>query len=223
MLLYHGSNIILDKPVYGKGKPYNDYGRGLYCTEDIDLAREWAVDEDRDGFVNRYELDINGLKVIDLNSGSYCILHWITVLLVNRRFELTTPLALESSRYLTENYSVDVSSSDIIKGFRADDSYFSYAQDFINGVISVSQLNKAMHLGNLGEQIMIRSRKAFAALEFNGFEEAAAGEWYAGKLKRDRLAREAYFAMNKDGYVKGDLYMPRIIDEEIKGDDPRLQ
>lgn len=70
---------------------------------------------------------------------------------------------------------------------------------------------------------MIRSRKAFAALEFNGFEEAAAGEWYAGKLKRDRLAREAYFAMNKDGYVKGDLYMPRIIDEEIKGDDPRLQ
>ena len=223
MLLYHGSNIILDKPVYGKGKPYNDYGRGFYCTEDIDLAREWAVDEDRDGFVNRYELDINGLKVIDLNSGSYCILHWITVLLVNRRFELTTPLALESSRYLTENFSVDVSSSDIIKGFRADDSYFSYAQDFINGVISVSQLNKAMHLGNLGEQIMIRSRKAFAALEFKGFEEAAAGEWYAGKLKRDRLAREAYFAMNKDGYVKGDLYMPRIIDEEIKGDDPRLQ
>ena len=112
--------------------------------------------------MNRYELDINGLKVIDLNSGSYCILHWITVLLVNRRFELTTPLALESSRYLTENFSVDVSSSDIIKGFRADDSYFSYAQDFINGVISVSQLNKGMHLGNLGEQIMIRSRKAFA-------------------------------------------------------------
>ena len=40
--LYHGSQIILEKPEYGKGARNNDYGRGFYCTEEIELAREWA-------------------------------------------------------------------------------------------------------------------------------------------------------------------------------------
>lgn len=30
MKIYHGSENIIKKPVYGAGKLYNDYGRGFY-------------------------------------------------------------------------------------------------------------------------------------------------------------------------------------------------
>ena len=36
--LYHGSDHIVEKPVFGEGKSYNDYGRGFYCTEHVELA-----------------------------------------------------------------------------------------------------------------------------------------------------------------------------------------
>ena len=41
--LYHGSEKIIQKPIYGQGKKYNDYGLGFYCTDSIDMAKEWGV------------------------------------------------------------------------------------------------------------------------------------------------------------------------------------
>ena len=112
---------------------------------------------------------------------------------------------------------------DVIRGYRADDSYFSYADDFINGVISIKQLTSALHLGNLGEQIFIKSQKAFDSLRFQGSEPVPASIWYAQKARRDLRARESYRKLNKNDYVPGELYMIRIIDEEVRADDPRLQ
>ena len=223
MVLFHGSPHIVDKPEYGKGRQGNDYGRGFYCTEDKLLAKEWAVDENRDGYVNQYELDLDGLKVIDLNSEEYCVLHWITVLLNNRRFDLDTPLSREAYRYLSDNFMPELSGADVIRGYRADDSYFSFAQDFINGVISVSQLTGALKLGDLGQQIVLKSREAFKRIRYIGSEGVLSREWFPLKRKRDDLARREYFNMNRTGYVRGDLYMIRIIDEEVKPGDARLQ
>ena len=222
MRIYHGSGVVVEKPEYEKGKLYNDYGRGFYCTEDIDLAREWSVDVLRDGYVNAYNLNCNNLKVLNLNSEEHCILHWISILLQNRKFELETPLAQEAYRFLKENYSPDLNGVDIIRGYRADDSYFSYAQDFVNGVISVSQLKEAMLLGSLGEQIVLHSKKAFQNIQYVGCEGTSAAVWYEKKKKRDEAARFAYREMSKKTYQKGELYMPQIIDQEVKKDDPRL-
>ena len=222
MRLYHGSEFVIKKPEYEKGKPNNDYGKGFYCTEDIDLAREWSVDIMRDGFVNIYELNAKGLYFLDLNSSNYCILHWISILIQNRKFELETPMAREAYRFLSDNYSINTANADVIKGYRADDSYFSYAQDFVNGVISVSQLKKAMTLGQLGEQIMLRSQKAYKNITYVGCEGVSSTIWYEKKKNRDYEARKAYHEMNKDDYIKGELYMSRILDEEVKADDPRL-
>lgn len=66
MILYHGSVSIIEQPVFGKGKRYNDYGLGFYCTQSLDLAKEWAVEENRDGYANKYLLDLQGLTI-------YCI------------------------------------------------------------------------------------------------------------------------------------------------------
>ena len=46
--LFHGSDHIIETPIYGVGKKHNDYGQGFYCTEDIALAKEWAVSEEKD-------------------------------------------------------------------------------------------------------------------------------------------------------------------------------
>ena len=89
MILYHGSNERIETPVFGKGKKYNDYGQGFYCTEHMELAKEWSCNEGVDGFANKYELDIDGLKILNLSSHEYTILHWLALLLDNRRFRLS--------------------------------------------------------------------------------------------------------------------------------------
>ena len=221
--LYHGSSRIIEKPVFGYGKPYNDYGLGFYCTESLEMAKEWGVGRECSGYANCYELDCSGLKILNLNEERYCILNWLAVLLRNREFDVPSGLALEAREYILRNFSIDYGSSDAIIGYRADDSYFSFAQDFLNGTISIRQLNHAMHLGNLGEQFVLKSRSAFERIRFTGYEIAESAEWYARKMRRDRTARREYFNVERNGRRKGDIYILQIMDEEMMPDDPRLR
>lgn len=221
--IYHGSVNIIEKPIFEKGKPINDYGLGFYCTEDINLAKEWGVSKDQNGYANIYKIDDSTLTTLNLNSPDFTILHWLSVLLENRIFETTSPLAQEAKEYLIKNFSVPYKDYDVITGYRADDSYFSFAQDFINGAISVRQLKNAMKLGKLGTQIVLKSQKAFDSLVFTGYEVADQTEWYAKKEVRDRNARRQYFDSEKNKRQRGDLYIVQILDEEIKADDSRLR
>lgn len=221
--LYHGSSSIIEKPVFGYGKAYNDYGSGFYCTDSLEMAKEWGVGKGQDGYANCYELDCAGLKILDLNSPEYCILHWLAVLLENREFDVPSGLALEAREYLLQNFAVNYSDSDVMIGYRADDSYFSFAQDFINGTISYRQLSNAMHLGSLGQQFVLKSKTAFDRIRFTGYEIAASSEWYAGKMLRDQSARREYFSIERNKRQKGDIYVTQIMDEEMKADDSRLR
>ena len=54
--VYHGSDHIIERPKYGYGKIYNDYGVGFYCTENQNMAKEWGVSADKNGYANRYEI-----------------------------------------------------------------------------------------------------------------------------------------------------------------------
>lgn len=221
--LYHGSSDIIEKPIYGYGKKYNDYGMGFYCTDSIEMAKEWGVGFNRDGYANCYELDCTGLSILNLNDPKYCILHWLAVLLKNREFESTSALAEESKEYLLKNFSVDYETYDAIIGYRADDSYFSFAQDFINGTISYRQLNNAMHLGRLGQQFVLKSEIAFEKINFTGYEIADYDIWYQKKIIRDKTARREYFDAERNKRQRGDIYMMQILDEEMKADDLRLR
>ena len=195
MILYHGSNHIIDKPLYGAGKKHNDYGIGFYCTENIELAKEWSVSDNLDGYVNIYDMDIDGLNILDINSQNYTIMHWLNILINNRIFDCSTPLEREAKSYITQEFNIDTDKADIIKGYRADDSYFSYARDFISGIISYEQLCKAIMLGNLGEQICLKSKKAFELIRFTGYQKVDYNEWYPKKMSRHIYARNGYKAM----------------------------
>ncbi len=221
--LYHGSSNIIKKPIFGYGKRYNDYGLGFYCTDSLEMAKEWAAGKERDGCANCYELECDGLLILNLNEPEYSILHWLTVLLQNREFNVPSGLALEAKEYLIANFAIDYESFDAIIGYRADDSYFSFAQDFINGTISYRQLNNAMHLGKLGQQFVLKSETAFERLEFVGSEIVKSDVWYAKKLRRDKAARSEYFNVERSRRQRGDLYITQIMDEEMKPDDPRLR
>ncbi len=221
--LYHGSVKMIEKPLFGYGKPYNDYGLGFYCTDSLEMAKEWGVGKNQSGYANCYELDCDGLQILDLNAPEYCILHWLAVLLQNREFDVPSGLALEAKEYLLTTFAVNYESYDAIIGYRADDSYFSFAQDFINGTISYRQLNNAMHLGKLGQQFVLKSKAAFDRIQFVGSEVAHSGEWYAKKMLRDQTARRDYFSVERNRRQRGDLYIIQIMDEEMTPNDPRLR
>ena len=99
--LYHGSEKIIKKPVYGAGKRYNDYGRGFYCTQEPDLAKEWAVSEERDGYANEYRMNMAGLDVLDLCKNDFCILHWLAILLQNRVFDIQSDFGKGTSVWVS--------------------------------------------------------------------------------------------------------------------------
>lgn len=221
--IYHGSKDIIEKPVFGYGKSYNDYGLGFYCTEEIDMAKEWGVNSDRDGYANIYEIETDSLDILDLNDDQYIILNWLAILLENREFDAPSGLAAEAKEYILKNFMLDYKNYDAIIGYRADDSYFSFAQDFINGTISYRQLGNALRLGKLGQQFVLKSKKAFDDVKFIGYEVAESKEWFYKKDLRDKLARREYFDVERNKRQRGDIYIAQIIDEEMTVDDSRLR
>ena len=222
LILYHGSPEIIQTPVFGKGKSYNDYGRGFYCTEHLELAKEWACTENTDGFANKYEIDTNGLSILNLSSDEYTILHWLALLMKYRKFRVSTPVMKRGADWLKEHFLLDLTPYDAVVGYRADDSYFSFARAFVNNEISLTQLAYAMRLGKLGERFVLKSPATFEKIQFISYETCDNTVYYAKRKARDDEARAAFRAELERDDLNG-LYMRDIIREEVQPNDPRLR
>ena len=223
MILYHGSENIIEVPLYGKGSTHNDYGRGFYCTENEELAKEWACSNNHNGFANKYEFDMDGLNVLYLNSKEYDLLNWLAVLTKNRTYWENSTVSETAKKYLAENFMIDTAGYDVIIGYRADDSYFSFAQDFVAGAISYRQLGDAMRLGKLGEQVVLMSEKAFGRIKYISNSPAGASVYYKKKKERDLAARRQYRQTRNEMLLPNELLMIDIIREGMKQDDERLR
>ena len=223
MIVYHGSERILKQPIFHGGKKSNDYGHGFYTTASLDLAKEWACAKNTDGYANKYELDMTGLCVLNLNSKKHNILNWLTLLTYYRSYWQNGSIAEEAKKYLQEHFFVDPSPYDIIIGYRADDSYFAFAQDFVAGTISLRKLSEAMRLGKLGEQIVLKSEKAYTQIRFLDAEAVEAEKWYDKKTTRDREARREYRRSKGTADGLAELYMLDIMREGITNGDSRLR
>ncbi len=222
VVLYHGSEKIIEKPEFGKGSRNNDYGRGFYCTESIELAKEWACAKQNNGYANIYEFDMTHLNVLKLNSAEYNILNWLAILADNRTYWQNGSIAEQAKKYIKDNFLPDIADYDVIIGYRADDSYFSFAQDFVSGVISLQKLSEAMRLGKLGEQIVLKSPRAFDHINFNGCESVDVEEYFNKKREREREARQAYRKSKREAVNVNDLFILDIMRENIKNGDARL-
>ena len=218
--LYHGSVRIVGQPVFGKGRSDNDFGQGFYLTEDRELAAEWAAQDIKGGFVNEYELDDSGFVILDLTDEGHHVLEWITILLMNRDLRIGSPVEERGKEYMLSHFPVDAEAADAVIGYRADDSFFSYARAFLSNTITVQQLAAALKLGNLGKQYVLKSRKAFEKIRWGGYRPADGSFYYPKRMQRDGQAREAYRKLLA-GEDNG-LFIMDLIREEVTRDDPRL-
>ncbi len=188
------------------------------------MAKEWACKNGTDGFVNAYELDLDGLKVLHLCADGNTILNWIAVLLEHRTFNLDGEVAAGARDYLIAHFGIDIGRYDVVIGYRADDSYFAFAEAFVSNALSLRSLGRAMHLGKLGEQVVLVSEKAFSRLQFLEAVPIEKDLYTAKFLARDKDARQQYKEeVASAAVLKEDLFVLDIIRQEMRNDDPRLQ
>ncbi len=159
---------------------------------------------------------------MDLQAKEFCTLHWLAILVANRRFDMDTAIMRQGAYYLKNNFLLDISQFDIVKGYRADDSYFSFAQAFLSNQISYAMLQKAMKLGKLGEQVVLKSERSFDKIKFKNYEIAQGNKYCALRLGRMENARADYKKLLEDSDISG-LYIRDMILQEVKKDDPRLR
>lgn len=190
MKLFHGSITAIEKPCYGKGNPYNDYGLGLYTSDNYELAAEWAVDIDRDGYVNEYEIKEDDFLVYNFNV--LMPLHWDSTIL-RYRYQLREWGIHENNvLYLIDIFSFDPSKYDIVIGNRADDAYFTFVESFVNGTFSLQQLQKVIRSGDWGKQIVLISKQSFDALIFTSSTKVLRTQWYEKRKWRNTHACISY-------------------------------
>ena len=223
-ILFHGSDKIIETPTRNKGKMHNDYGQGFYCTPDLALAREWACSESPSAFVNHYSFEPSyNLKICYLSKPPYHPLNWLAVLMKNRVFSTKHLVSKEIKEYILREFLPDLSGFDIIRGYRADDSYFDIADAFLSGAITLQQLTKALRLGNLGEQVFLQSQAAFDALVFTSAEYVDKQVYYPLRVQRDRQARQAFRNMKGAGLGADGILAVDILRGKWRNDDARLR
>lgn len=222
MRVFHGSPQLVSVPLYGVGKLWNDYGPGFYCTPDLELAKEWACPDLRDGYANQYRFETDGLSCLNLEGNGYHILNWLAILLENRVFDDTYPIIRQGKQYILDHFLPAYKSYDYIVGYRADDSYFSFAKAFLANTISLEQLNWAMRLGMLGSQIVLKSPTAFDAIWKEGTYVAPAAVYHPKRMARDRKARADYLQIQAETMLEGTRLID-LIKENWTNDDPRLR
>ena len=167
MLLYHGSPNKIVVPKFGLGQERHDYGKGFYLTEDLTLAKEWAVcrPERESGFVHSFELDTDGLNIFDFEKED--ILCWLCELMKHRDAADSKRYRVLSSKFI-EKYGKDTDSVDVIRGWRANASFFYIAKAFVRDEVDIDILEELMQLGGLGIQFCIKSEKAYQHLHKTG-------------------------------------------------------
>ena len=157
----------------------NDYGRGLYLTPSYTKAFEWAFSKYNKNpdvsYTYTYYINLEGLKVLDLSNLRPAI--WVAVLMSNRPVDSHFAEFDYRCSKLKELISFDVSEYDVIYGYRADDSYYTYATEFVSGMLTEETLGVAMSLGKLGAQYCVKSDRAFNNLHL---------------VKRDKLDKRIY-------------------------------
>ncbi len=187
--LYHGSPNEILVPTYGKGEERHDYGKGLYLTPDMELAREWAVCNDTEGYLYQIDLEVTDLNILDFDQ--YDPKAWIAELMSHRDADSSVRYRRFAPAFV-EKYRIDTSPYDVIKGWRADSSYFLIAKRFVRDELDASLLKEALRLGDLGQQYCVKSEKAFERIhrEYQPMEKVNQQIYLARYNERDLNARK---------------------------------
>lgn len=163
LILYHGTSDRIVKPQFGLGNERHDYGKGFYLTDNINLAKEWAVckPESKEGYVHMFELDLTDLQLFDFTQHN--VLIWLAELMKHREASDSKRYRILSEKFI-QKYGLDLISYDVLCGWRANASYFYIAKEFVRDNIDIAILDELLLLGGLGIQYCIKSEFAFSKL-----------------------------------------------------------
>ena len=192
---YHGSGADFVTPAFGLGDDRHDYGRGFYMTDDIDLAREWAVcgSQERTGWVHAYRIADPNLSVLDFQKLG--VMAWMAELMKHREAGKSKRFSMLSRRFV-DKYGVDSDGYDVIRGWRANASYFYIVTEFVHDEIDIDILEELLMLGGLGIQLCLKSERAFASVEkVAGYPQPV--DWREFNAKYDSRDREARRRMDE--------------------------
>lgn len=191
IILYHGSPNEKITPKFGLGDEKHDYGKGFYLTESLELAREWAVyrPDASNGWVHKFEIDTAGLNILDFQE--YSVLTWLAELMKHRDAADSKRYRLLSKQFISK-FGVSTEDYDIIKGWRANASYFYIAKSFVRDEVDIDILEELLVLGGLGIQYCIKTEKAYKKIfeHVDALQPVSFSQFNEKYNRRDIEARE---------------------------------
>lgn len=162
MILYHGSNLKINKIDLSKCKPYKDFGKGFYCTTIKNKLILWYKEllKCKDGIktVNIFELDekIFNDKDINIKRFEKPSKEWETFILNNRD---------KNYKFLTSKECNIDNKYDLVIGPVADDDIIVLFRTFVNGLIDIDTLVKELTYKELTDQFSFHTEKAIKYLK----------------------------------------------------------
>ena len=148
MILYHGSNAIVENPEIRKAKYNKDFYFGFYCTRYQEQAERWATRYGKKGYVNQYEYEpnekLNYLLFEEMTE------EWLDFIVACRQGK--------SHKY------------DIVEGPMADDTIYNYIQNYIDGKISRAAFWELAKFNHPTHQISFHTISALDTLKYIGSE-----------------------------------------------------
>lgn len=166
MILYHGSNVEIKTIDLAMCRPFKDFGRGFYVTENPEQARNMAKRVSRiyggkpvvnecfidDDFMNNKTLNI-------LDFGTKPSYEWAVFVMNNRDKAF--------SDYGSASCNFD-NKYDIVHGPIANDDMAVLFRQFQNGIISTEILVKGLKSDNFVDQYSFHTEKALLLLNNKG-------------------------------------------------------
>ena len=145
-ILYHGSNVIVQKPQNLINGHYKDFGYGLYCTNIEKQAKRWALTKRGASILNKYfYFENKNLKILTFPKMTD---EWLEFVVDCRRGK-------------EHNY-------DIVEGPMADDQIWDYVEDYISNNISKAAFWELVKFKYPTHQIVFCTEDALKTLQFKG-------------------------------------------------------
>ena len=158
MILYHGSNMVVEKPRLIVQNRFLDFGYGFYTTTNFEQAQSFArkVVSRRGGtpIVNVYEIDdslISDFLAIKIFSSPDE--EWLDFVCEHR-----------NGSYVGEQY-------DVIVGAVANDDVYRTLQVYSTGLLTKEQALEALKIKKLFNQYVFATERSLALLRFSKAEE----------------------------------------------------
>ena len=154
MILYHGSNVRVEKPRLLENQRRLDFGKGFYTTLDIKQATQWAIRTARikstgKPYLNVYDFDDKALDFPNLVKFGKADEQWLDFVVMNR-----TKQELVKDKY------------DVIWGPVADDQTVQTISFYINGDLSKKATIEMLLPQKLSDQFVFKTEKAISYLSF---------------------------------------------------------